>query len=416
MVACKSKGDNLISAADRETIDFSYLLQDKAFTFRTPYFIVDRALLKKNISLLSEIKQETGCRILLALKAFAMPAAFPDIRPFLDGVSASSPYEARLGRNNFKGEVHTFAAAYSENDFSVIEDLSDYIVFNSLSLYERFMKNIKFGERNSEENSEGDSVGKKVFYGLRINPEHRETDVMLYDPCAPYSRLGIVRKNFPERLPDYISGLHFHTLCEKNADALERTLKVAEDKFGSLFQQCTWVNFGGGHHITRPDYDVELLCRLITSFQKKYEVRVYIEPGEAVVLNTGFLVSEVLDIVENEIGIAVLDISAAAHTPDVLEMPYRPEVFEAGLPGAKSHTYRLAGISCLAGDIIGDYSFDKPLIVGSRLIFTDMAHYTMVKTNTFNGIGLPDIYYYDSKEGQVLHHKTFGYEDFAGRL
>lgn len=418
MAEKKSSDNNLIKTIAGDAADNSYMDIHEAFGFTTPYFIVDRALLKRNLELLAEVKQKTGCRILLALKAFAMPAAFPDISPYLDGVCASSPDEARLGRNNFRREVHSFAAAYSESEFAVLQELSDFIVFNSLSMYERFRGLIYKDGGNSDNanNNDVNSPGRQISYGLRINPEHRETDVLIYDPCAPCSRLGIIRKNLPDKLPPQISGLHFHTLCEKNADALQRTLEVAEDKFGSLFRQCRWVNFGGGHHITRPDYDVELLCRLIISFQEKYGLQVYLEPGEAVVLNTGFLVAQVLDIIENEVSIAVLDISAAAHTPDVLEMPYRPEAIGAGLPGEKGHTYRLAGVSCLAGDIVGDYSFDNPLEVGSRVIFTDMAHYSMVKTNTFNGIRLPDIYYYDSAAKKVLHHRTFGYEDFLTRL
>ncbi len=371
--------------------------------FPTPSFVVDRVLLRKNLEILNSVQKRTGAKILLALKGYAMFSSFPLIREYLYGICASSPHEARLGREDFGKEVHSFAAAYSEADFTELAELSDHIVFNSISQYKMFLPLIK---KNAG----------RIEFGLRINPEHRETEVEIYDPCAPLSRLGITRKNFPNRLPEYISGLHFHTLCQQNSDALARTVEAAEKSFGKFFSQCKWVNFGGGHHITREDYDVELLCKVITGFKKKYNVQIYLEPGEAVALNTGFLVSRILDIIDNGMNIAILDTSAAAHMPDVLEMPYRPHVINSGQPGELNHTYRLAGLSCLAGDVIGDYSFREPLKIGDRLIFTDMAIYSMVKTNTFNGIKLPDIYYYDSATGEILHKKTFGYEDFRSRL
>ena len=375
--------------------------------FKTPCFIVDRALLKKNLSVLQEVKHRTGCGILLALKGFAMHAVFPDLAPVLDGVCASSPHEARMGRTRFGKEVHAFAAAYGDDDFSEILQSADHIVFNSMGQYRCFENEVKRAVKDDP---------ARYTFGLRINPEHRETEVELYDPCAPFSRLGIISRHFPAALPEHITGLHFHTLCEKNADALERTLAAAEEKFHSHFKQCEWVNFGGGHHITREDYDVDMLCRLVNGFKKKYGVQVYLEPGEAVALNTGFLVASVLDVVENGMPVAVLDMSAAAHTPDVLEMPYRPYALGSGEKGEKRYSYRLAGLSCLAGDVVGDYSFDEPLERGSKIVFTDMAHYSMVKTNTFNGIKLPDIYYVDSNQGQVLFHKSFGYTDFESRL
>jgi carboxynorspermidine decarboxylase len=371
--------------------------------FPTPSFVVDRVLLRKNLEILDSVQKRTGAKILLALKGYAMFSSFPLVLEYLHGICASSPHEARLGRENFGREVHSFAAAYSEADFIELAELSDHIVLNSMSQYERFLPLIK---KNAD----------KIEFGLRINPEHRETEVEMYDPCAPLSRLGITRKNFPDRLPEYISGLHFHTLCQQNSDALARTMEAAEKSFGEFFSQCKWVNFGGGHHITRADYNIDLLCKTITAFKNKYNVHVYLEPGEAVALNTGFLVSQVLDIIDNEIKIAILDTSAAAHMPDVLEMPYRPHVINSGQPGEFPHTHRLAGLSCLAGDVIGDYSFREPLNIGDRLVFTDMAIYSMVKTNTFNGIKLPDIYYYDSSTGEILHKKTFGYADFKGRL
>jgi len=371
--------------------------------FPTPSFVVDRVLLRKNLEILDSVQKRTGVKILLALKGYAMFSTFPLVREYLHGICASSPNEARLGREDFGREVHSFAAAYSEADFIELAALSDHIVLNSMSQYEKFLSLIKKNAGNIE-------------FGLRINPEHRETEVEMYDPCAPLSRLGITQKNFPDRLPEYISGLHFHTLCQQNSDALARTVEAAEKPFGKFFHECKWVNFGGGHHITRADYDIDLLCKTITDFKNKYNVQVYLEPGEAVALNTGFLVSQVLDIIDNGMKIAILDTSAAAHMPDVLEMPYRPHVINSGQPGEFSHTYRLAGLSCLAGDVIGDYSFHEPLTIGTRLIFTDMAIYSMVKTNTFNGIKLPDIYYFDSGSGEILHRKSFGYDDFRGRL
>lgn len=372
-------------------------------SFETPCFVIDRVLLKKNLETLNMVRHRTGAKILLALKGFAMFSAADLVSGHLDGTCASSPHEARLGREEFRGEVHSFAAAYSDPDFSECVELSDHVVLNSMSQYRHFLPVIK----NHSEVKE---------FGLRINPEHRETEIEIYDPCGQYSRLGITRGHFPEELPEFITGLHFHNLCQKNSDALERTLASIEQSFGELLHRCRWVNFGGGHHITRPDYDIDLLCELIIKFKNKYNVQVYLEPGEAVALNAGFLVSTVLDVVHNGMMIAILDTSAAAHMPDVIEMPYRPFIIGSGEPGVNPHTYRLGGLSCLAGDVIGDYSFTEPLKRGDRLVFTDMAIYTMVKTNTFNGIKLPDIIYCDSESGAVLHKKSFGYDDFKGRL
>ena len=369
----------------------------------TPCFVVDAALLRKNLAVLDEVQKRTGAKILLAQKAFSMFAVYPMLARVLKGTCASSPHEARLGRESFPGEVHAFAAAYSEHDLRELLALCDHIVFNSFSQWKRFRALTK-------------AYADKVEFGLRVNPEHSETETAIYDPCSPGSRLGIRRCDFEGKDLSGISGLHFHTLCEKNSDALERTLAVFEAKFGDLIPKMKWINFGGGHHITRPDYDIELLCRLISDFRKKYSVEVYLEPGEAVALNTGYLVGSVLDVVNNGIDIAILDSSAAAHMPDVLEMPYRPNVIGAEKPGVSAHTYRLAGASCLAGDVIGDYSFDHPLKIGEKLVFLDMAHYSMVKTNTFNGLKLPSIALFDSETGAFQIIKHFGYEDFKGRL
>ncbi len=371
--------------------------------FETPCFVVERALLNRNLDILNSVRHRTGAKILLALKGFAMFSAAGLISSHLDGTCASSPHEARLGREEFGGEVHSFAAAYSDKDFAECLELSDHLVLNSMSQYGHFLPLIKKHSDTKE-------------FGLRINPEHRETGIEIYDPCASFSRLGITKNNFPPELPGYISGLHFHNLCQKNSDALERTLAAAEKNFGQYFHQCRWVNFGGGHHITRPDYDIELLCSLVNGFMNRYNVQVYLEPGEAVALNAGFLVSTVLDVTRNDMNIAIMDTSAAAHMPDVIEMPYRPHIIGSAEPGVHPYTYRIGGLSCLAGDIMGDYSFPEPLRRGSRLVFTDMAIYSMVKTNTFNGIKLPDIYYYDSESDTVLHRRSFGYDDFRGRL
>ena len=318
------------------------------------------------------------------------------------GVAASSLHEARLGYEEFGREVHVFAPAYREAEFDELLAYSNHLVFNSFSQWHRFKPRLTASR-------------KQVSCGIRVNPEHSEVEVALYDPCAPFSRLGVTRKNFLEDDLEGITGLHFHTLCELNADSLARTLRAFEDKFGEFIPRMKWVNFGGGHHITRSDYDVDLLCELIADFKKRYPVDVYLEPGEAVVLNAGVLVASVLDIFHNQKDIAILDASAAAHAPDVLEMPYRPEIEGAGKNGDFPYNYRLGGLTCLAGDVFGDYSFRDPLQVGSRLVFTDMAHYTMVKNNTFNGVGLPAIAVQDAhKRIRIL--RRFGYEDYRNRL
>jgi len=375
----------------------------------TPCFVLDLAALRRNLAVLQTVQDRTGCRILLALKGFAMFSVFPLIRETLHGVCASSPHEARLGREEFGREVHAFAAAYSDADMAALTETCDSIVFNSFSQKRRFAKIVK-------------NAARPIHLGIRVNPEHSEVEVPIYNPCAPRSRLGVRIETFhteEKADPDFlngVTGLHFHTLCEKNADALERTLKVVEEKSGDYIRQMAWVNFGGGHHITRKDYNVDLLCDLIACFKKKYHVEVYLEPGEAVALNAGILAATVLDIIDNNGLIAILDTSAATHMPDVLEMPFRPQIENAGLPDEKPFTYRLAGLSCLAGDIIGDYSFDQPLAIGDRLAFQDMAIYSMVKTNTFNGIVLPSIATYDPETDAFTIIREFGYLDYKNRL
>ncbi len=368
----------------------------------TPCYVLDQAALERNLRVLGSVQKRTGCKILMALKGFAMFSVFPVIRRTLHGVAASSIHEARLGREEFGGEVHVFAPAYKESEFDELLGYADHLVFNSFSQWNRY----KFRVLDHP---------KDIRCGIRVNPEHSEVKVPLYDPCAPFSRLGVTRRNFREEDLDGISGLHFHALCELNADSLSRTLDAFEARFGDLLGGMQWVNFGGGHHITRKDYDVDLLCALIEGFKRRHSVEVYLEPGEAVALNTGVLVASVLDIVHNEMDIAILDTSAAAHMPDVLEMPYRPEIEGAGKPGEYPYTFRLGGLTCLAGDVIGDYSFPEPLTVGTKLVFRDMAHYTMVKNNTFNGLRLPSIAVMDDRK-VIRVVREFGYEDYRNRL
>ncbi|MBW1695797.1 MAG: carboxynorspermidine decarboxylase [Deltaproteobacteria bacterium] len=369
---------------------------------RTPCYVVDETVLEENLKILDSVQKRAGCKILLALKGFAMFSMFPLIRRYLSGVSASSLYEARLGYEEFSKEVHLCAPAYAESDFKELLCYCSHFVFNSFSQWKRYGPLI--GEYN-----------KTIWCGIRVNPEHSEVSVSIYNPCAPFSRLGVTRDQFAEQDLKGITGLHFHTLCEQNVDALERTLQVFIEKFGLFLGSMRWINFGGGHHITRKDYDVDRLCDLINYFRSRYDVEVYLEPGEAIALNAGILVASVLDIVHNKMDIAILDTSAAAHMPDVLEMPYRPEVANAGKPGEHPHTYRLAGLTCLAGDVIGDYSFPEPLQIGSKLVFKDMAHYTMVKNNTFNGVRLPDIAIWD-RNGNLRVVRSFNYEDYRNRL
>lgn len=370
-------------------------------SFPTPYFLVDEGRLRRNLSLLKEVSDRTGCRILLAQKAFSMYSVYPIMREYLAGSTASGLYEARLGHEHFGGETHVFSPAYREEEFEQILQFADHLVFNSPAQLRRYALRAK-------------AAGKSI--GLRINPEHSTQEGhAIYDPCAPGSRLGTTLSNFDESLLPLLDGLHFHTLCEQNSDDLEATAKAFEERFGKYLHQMRWLNFGGGHHITRPDYDIPRLISVIEHFRDRYDVQIYLEPGEATVYHAGFLVSSVLETMHNGMEIAILDTSAACHMPDVLEMPYRPPLLNSGEAGEKPYTYRLGGPTCLAGDIIGDYSFDQPLCPGERLVFEDMALYTMVKTNTFNGMPLPSILWRDLA-GQGYLVKQFGYEDFFSRL
>jgi carboxynorspermidine decarboxylase len=366
----------------------------------TPAYVTDLGALEKNLALLGDVQRRAGCKVLLALKGFAQWSTFPLVRRYLSGATASSPHEARLAREELGGEVHAYAPAYTEGDVRELVTLVDHLVFNSPTQWRR-LRGIAQG---------------RVSCGLRCNPEHREVEVELYDPAAPRSRLGTTRASLTAADVEGLDGLHFHTLCELGSDALERTLAAFEAKFGDLIPGRKWVNFGGGHHVTLPGYDVDRLVKLVRDFQAKWKVDVYLEPGEAIGLGTGVLVTSVLDVFDNGGPIAILDTSATAHMPDVLEMPYRPVILGGGEPGAKAHTYRLGGLTCLAGDVIGDYSFDRPLAVGDKLVFLDMAHYTMVKTSNFNGVKLPSIATHDPLTGAITVHHRFGYREYRDRL
>lgn len=367
----------------------------------TPCYVVDEELLRKNLEILKEVSDRSGAKILLAQKAFSMFRVYPLIKKYLAGTASSGLYEARLGREEFGGETHVFSPAYSEREFAELLTLADHLIFNTPGQLSRF------GTRAKQ-------AGKEV--GLRLNPEcSTQEGHGIYDPCAPGSRLGTVKSEFREELFPLLDGFHIHTLCEQNSDALERTVEALEEGFGSFLPKLKWLNLGGGHHITRKDYDRERLIRLIVRLREAYGVEIYLEPGEAVVLNAGFLVTTVLDTMKNGMDIAILDASAACHMPDVIEMPYCPPLKDSAEPGEKANTFRLGGPTCLAGDVIGDYSFDWPLSAGDRLVFEDMALYTMVKTNTFNGMALPSLALL-KEDGSLCVIKRFGYEDFKGRL
>lgn len=388
----------------------------------TPSYIVDERLLENNLKLMCSIIDRTGCKILLAQKGFSMFALYPLIRKYLSGTTASSLYEAKLGKEEMGGETHIFSPAYNEAEIDDILDICDHLVFNSVSQCAKFANK---------------AVQKGRGFGIRVNPQYAEVEHEIYNPCCAGSRLGTSLEVFEEELKEYpdivnqIEGLHFHVMCEQNSDTLERVLLHVEEKFGKYMAlpHIKWVNFGGGHHITRADYDVELLIKCIEHIQNKYNVCVYLEPGEAVALNTGYLVASVMDIQRESFDMkcengsvvkantAILDASAACHMPDVLEMPYRPFIIGSSVPGEvkDGFTYRFGGNTCLAGDIIGDYTFERELKAGDKLVFTDMAHYSMVKNNTFNGIALPNIMSYNDEKG-VYMIKKFSYDDFKMRL
>ena len=367
----------------------------------TPCYVIDEKKLKENLEILKRVKEEAGCKILLAQKAFSCFFEYPLIGQYLDGTTASGLFEAKLGHEEMGKENHIFSPAFKAEEMEEITDICGHIVFNSFAQLEKYHDICN---------------RKKVSVGMRVNPEcSTQGDHAIYDPCAPGSRLGVTEKNFRADLAGWLDGLHFHTLCEQNSDDLERTLDAFEEKFGKYLNGMKWLNMGGGHHITRADYDIDRLIRCIRRVKERYGVEVYLEPGEAIALNAGYLATEVMDIVENGIRTLILDASAACHMPDVLEMPYRPPLKDSGMPGEKAYTYRLSSCTCLAGDVIGDYSFDREISVGDRLYFEDMAIYSMVKNNTFNGMCLPSIAVMDEK-GVCRVVKRFGYEDFKERL
>ena len=368
---------------------------------RTPYFEIDEAALVRNLEALRAVRKEAGCKILLAQKAYSAFCTYPLISRYLDGTTASGLYEARLGKTRFGGETHVFSPAYNDEDWDELMLYVDHIIFNSPTQARKFAPKAK-------------AAGKQV--GLRLNPQFStQIGHGIYDPCGEFSRLGTTAAELPDDGANLLDGVHMHTLCEQNSDDLEATVDALEERFGALLQRSKWINLGGGHHITRADYDVERLVRVVRRLKDRYGAEVYLEPGEAVVLNAGSLVCRVEDIVRNGMDIAIVDASAACHMPDVLEMPYRPPLQGAGEAGEKAHTYRLGGPTCLAGDVIGDYSFDRPLKIGDELRFLDMALYTMVKTNTFNGMRLPSICVRHT-DGTIEVVREFGYDEFERRL
>ena len=372
----------------------------------TPCYVISEAGLRRNGEILQGIQKRTGAKILLAQKCFANFGTYPILQEYLTGTEASGLYEARLGAEEMPGkECHVFCGAYREQEFTELLQYADHIVFNSPRQLAQFGPRAK-------------ATGKSI--GLRINPEcSTQEGHAIYDPCAPGSRLGTTRSQWDAQMtPDLIKlldGLHFHTLCEQNSDALETTLQAVTEKFGEFLTKMKWLNFGGGHHITRPDYDLARLELCILTMRDTFNLQIYLEPGEAVALNAGTLQTTVLDLLHNGMDLAIVDTSAACHMPDVLEMPYRPPLKNSGEKGERPFTYRLGGPSCLAGDVIGEYSFDEPLQIGQRLVFEDMAIYTTVKNNTFNGMPLPSIYL-EKLDGDCVPLAEFGYENFKMRL
>ena len=373
----------------------------------TPAYVVDRGLLKKNLEKLALVQRESGARILLALKGFSMFATFDLVREYLHGCCSSGLHEALLGHEEFRKELHVYAPAFKQAEMETIIPISHHISFNSLTQWRKWRPLLDAAR----------AAGKPApSPGIRVNPEHSEVACSLYDPCSPSCRLGIRAETLEGEDLSGLEGLHFHALCEQDSDVLERTLAAVERRFPKLLAQVQWVNMGGGHHITRNGYDVERLVRVIRSFKERWGKEVYLEPGEAVALNTGYLIASVLDIVPTDIPTAILDTSATAHMPDTLEMPYRPHILGTDKPGVLPHTYRLGGMTCLAGDVINEYSFPEPLKIGQKLVFTDMAHYTMVKTSMFNGVKHPAFCLWDPESRTLKTVRQFTYGDFRDRM
>ncbi len=380
----------------------------------SPCFVIDEVAVERNLKILQQVERYSGAKVLQALKAFSLWSLAPLTKKYLSGTCASGLHEARLGKDYYGGEVHVFSAAFSQKDFAELLDFADHIIFNSCSQLLRFQMQCEQAKQTRPE----------LQFGLRINPEHSEGEVPLYDPCAEGSRLGVTREQLDCYLAQdnfqtaftLITGLHFHTLCEQDFQPLQRTLAAVEEKFSDLLEGMEWMNLGGGHHITDPDYQLDALIDCLKHLQKRYQLEVYLEPGEAVAIGTGVLVTEVLDISFNQLPQVILDTSATCHMSDTLEMPYRADITGEVEATVSSHTYRLGGLTCLAGDVIGDYSFAQTLQVGDRLIFQDMAHYTMVKTTTFNGTKLPAIAIWNSTTDELRLVREFDYEDFKTRL
>lgn len=383
----------------------------------SPAFVLDESRLRRNLALISHVQRESGAQIIVAFKGFSMWSAFPVLREYgITGATASSLNEAILAKEEMRGEVHVYAPAYSGEDFPRILELADHLVFNSFSQWERFKPQVVAARAS----------GRAVHVGIRVNPEYAEVETDLYNPAGPFSRLGVTRREFRMDLLDGVDGLHFHTLCEKDSDTLERTLEVLERNFGDVLARVKWVNFGGGHLMTREGYDIPRLIRVVRAFRERWGVHVILEPGSAFGWQTGWLVSSVLDVVHNVKDAALLDVSVSAHMPDVLEMPYRPRILGAGDPpeldhhrevtdGPGGHSYLIGGTTCLAGDVVGEYVFGRPLAVGDRVVFDDMIHYTMVKTTFFNGVKHPDIGIL-RVDGSYERVTSFGYEAFKAKL
>ncbi|MGI9110365.1 MAG: carboxynorspermidine decarboxylase [Opitutales bacterium] len=372
----------------------------------SPCHVLHRGLLEQNLRILRSVMDRSGAKVLLALKGFAQFSEAKLISKYLAGTTASGIHEALLGREEFGGEVHAYSPAFKDEEFADLLRVADHVSFNSPAQWKRHK-------------AAAQAAGRKLSFGLRVNPEHAEVDVELYNPCAAGSRLGTLRSEIKSAADlDGLEGLHFHTMCQQGSDVLERTVAAFEAKFGEFIPQMKWVNFGGGHHITREGYDLERLIRVITGFRQRWgqHIQVYLEPGEAIGIGTGVLVGTVLDLVHNGVDIAIIDVSATCHMPDTLEMPYRADIMDADLPGKLPHTYRLGSVTCLAGDVIGDYSFAAPLKIGQRLVFMDMSHYTFVKNTTFNGVPLPAIASFDPASGQTQVVRRFGYADYKNRL
>lgn len=375
----------------------------------SPCFVLQENLLRSNLELIDSVQKQAGCTIILALKGFSMYSAFPIVKEYLRGATASSLNEVKL-INDFMGyKAHTYMPAYLDQEFSEILERSSHITFNSLSQWERFKDRVEDFKKQNPTHS--------LSCGIRVNPQYSEVATDMYNPCVPGSRLGVTRDKLPDVLPEGVEGIHFHTLCENGSDTLERTLAALEDKFGDLLHQAKWLNMGGGHLMTREGYDIEKLIGLVKAIREKYNLDVILEPGSAIAWRTGELVTTVLDVMDSQgIQVAILDTSFAAHMPDTLEMPYKPAIRNAHQePVAGKPTYRLGGMTCLAGDFMGDYSFDQPLQAGDQLIFEDMIHYTMVKTTTFNGVNLPSIGMV-TKNGDFKLIRSYGYESFKDRL